>query len=323
MKITITGEITDFKSSGCYCPQDLKDVLSTLDENEPLEVEITSEGGSVIAGIQISNLLARWKGNVTTHGVGLVASIATVILMAGKKVAVDENCFCMIHRPWTFTQGNADDLEKEIGNLEKCEAAMMGFYRKHSKVSDDELLKMLSDETWFLGTEFADVFDVEVIPNDQQLNIAAKFDLSKFHKLPEVLNMKNEIKQAVAEQTDDEEKKVEETVEEETTVEEPEQKEEEEVVEEEVEKKTEETTDDEPEQKEEEEKEKEEVLNKEEVEEKFKEYENTIEELKKRCAELEKELEQYKKPDENEEEKEESVSKAECEKRVSGMQASM
>lgn len=51
MKITITGEITDFKSNGCYCPQDLKDVLSTLDENEPLEVEITSEGGSVIAGI--------------------------------------------------------------------------------------------------------------------------------------------------------------------------------------------------------------------------------------------------------------------------------
>lgn len=104
--------------------------------------------------------------------------------MAGKKVAVDENCFCMIHRPWTFTQGNADDLEKEIGNLEKCEAAMMGFYRKHSKVSDDELLKMLSDETWFLGTEFAEVFDVEVVPNDEQLNIAAKFDLTRFHNIP-------------------------------------------------------------------------------------------------------------------------------------------
>lgn len=302
----------------------MKSVLVGLDENEPLEVEITSEGGSVFAGIQIANLLARWKGNVTTHGVGLVASIATVILMAGKKVAIDENCFAMIHRPWTFTQGNADDLEKEIGNLEKCEAAMMGFYRKHSKVSDEELLKMLSDETWFLGSEFADVFDVEVVPNDQNLNIAAKFDLTKFHKVPEVLNMSKK-EQAVTEtNTDDEEKKVEETVVEETTVEEPAKEEEieEEKKEEVVEEKTEEKTTDE-EKEPEEKKEDDEVLNKDEVEEKFKEYEDTIEELQKRCAELEKELEEYKKSDDEEQKEEESVSKAECEKRVSGMQASM
>lgn len=304
----------------------MKSVLAGLDEKEPLEVEITSEGGSVFAGIQIANLLARWKGNVTTHGVGLVASIATVILMAGKKVAIDENCFAMIHRPWTFTQGNADDLEKEIGNLEKCEAAMMGFYRKHSKVSDEELLKMLSDETWFLGSEFADVFDVEVVPNDQTLNIAAKFDLTKFHKVPEVLNM-NKKEQAVVSENDDEQKKVEETVVEESTVEEPvkeEEKIEEEKKEEEVVENADETTDEEKEP--EEKKEDDEVLNKEEVEEKFKEYEDTIEELQKRCAELEKELEEYKKSDDEEqkmEEEEESVSKAECEKRVSGMQASM
>jgi ATP-dependent protease ClpP protease subunit len=43
----------------CFCPQDLKGLLEGVDENEPLEVEITSEGGSVFAGIQIANMLAR------------------------------------------------------------------------------------------------------------------------------------------------------------------------------------------------------------------------------------------------------------------------
>ena len=274
-------------------------MLSTLGDNEPLEVEITSEGGSVFAGIQISNLLARWKGNVTTHGVGLVASIATVILMAGKKVAIDENCFAMIHLPWTFTQGNANDLEKEIGTLNKCKEAMMGFYRKHSKVSDDDIEKMLSEETWFLGSEFADVFDVEVVPNDQNLNIAAKFDLTKFHKVPEVLNMKNMKEQAVTD--NDDEKKVEE-IPAEPVIEEP--------VEEE---------------KKEEQKEDDEVLNKEDVEKKFEEYENTIATLNSRIAELEeqlKEKEEETSPKETSGD-EETVSKAECEKRVSGMQASM
>ena len=218
-------------------------------------------------------MLARWKGNVTTHGVGLVASIATVILMAGKKVAIDENCFAMIHLPWTFTQGNANDLEKEIGTLNKCKNAMMGFYRKHSKVSDEEIEKMLSDETWFLGSEFADVFDVEVVPNDRELNIAAKFDLTKFHKVPEVLNMKNMKEQAVTDSGD--EKKVEE-IPAEPVIEEPvEEEKKEEVVEkeetteevkEEEEKQVEEPVEEE---KKEEQKEDDEVLNKEEVEKKF------------------------------------------------------
>lgn len=300
-------------------------MLSTLGDNEPLEVEITSEGGSVFAGIQISNLLARWKGNVTTHGVGLVASIATVILMAGKKVAIDENCFAMIHLPWTFTQGNANDLEKEIGTLNKCKEAMMGFYRKHSKVSDEDIEKMLSEETWFLGSEFADVFDVEVVPNDQNLNIAAKFDLTKFHKVPEVLNMKNMKEQAVTD--NDDEKKVEE-IPAEPVIEEPvEEEKKEEVVEKEETTEEEEKVEEPVEEvkEEEEKKEDDEVLNKEDVEKKFEEYENTIATLNSRIAELEeqlKEKEEETSPKETSGD-EETVSKAECEKRVSGMQASM
>ena len=51
MRIQIIGEITDKHYEGCFCPQDLKDILEGVDENETLEVEITSEGGSVFAGI--------------------------------------------------------------------------------------------------------------------------------------------------------------------------------------------------------------------------------------------------------------------------------
>lgn len=225
MKIQITGEIVDQRlGDGSFSPQDLKDILLGLDETEPLEVEITSEGGSVFAGIQIANMLARWKGDVTTHAVGFVASIATVILMAGKKVVADENCFCLVHNPWTMVQGNANDLKKEIETLDKCKEAMLGFYRKHAKVGDEELARYLDDETWFTGSELANVFDVEVLPNDKSLDIAAKFDLTKYKKLPKGLIMKDEEK--IEEETETIEKKVEpeqETVVETETVEEPDQ----------------------------------------------------------------------------------------------------
>lgn len=52
MKIQITGEIVDIPGFGeCYSPMALRETLEGIDENEPLEVEITSEGGSVFAGI--------------------------------------------------------------------------------------------------------------------------------------------------------------------------------------------------------------------------------------------------------------------------------
>ena len=51
MKIFITGEIVSTKTEGCFSPIDLREILESVDKNEPLEVEITSEGGSVFAGV--------------------------------------------------------------------------------------------------------------------------------------------------------------------------------------------------------------------------------------------------------------------------------
>jgi hypothetical protein len=279
-----------------------------VNENEPLEVEITSEGGSVFAGLQLSNILNRWKGEVTTHAVGFVASIATVILMAGKKIVVDSNCFCLIHLPWSVVQGNKNDLEKEIDALEKCKHAMMSYYMRHSKVSAEEIEKCLENETWLLGDEFAELFDVEILESDKTLDIAAKFDLSKYKNIPtRILNMKNneEIVKADAKPVNEEEeqKKEEEVVEEtkeETTTEEP------------VEEKQEEPSEEKPSEEEE----------KKEEEETIKQYEEKIAELEARIAELEEELEKQKevKPDEEDDSaKGEIITKAECEKRVSGM----
>lgn len=320
MKIEITGEIVDMPGFGdCYCPMALRDALEGVDENEPLEVEITSEGGSVFAGIQIANMLARHKGQVTTHGVGLVASIATVILMAGKRVVVDDNCFLLLHNPWTMVQGNANDLEKEIDALNKCKTAMMGYYKKHSKVGEEELTKILDNETWFLGTEFADVFDAEVLESDKQLDIAAKFDLTKFKTLPRGLIMNKNAELPIEEE---EKKETTEEVVEEKKDEIPEETKEE--TKEETSEETEEKTE-EPETVEDEGSDEPDV---EELKKKIEELTKENEELKSRLAECEKKEEKAEETteemeEEKKEEEEEVVTKAQVEKRISGIQASM
>ena len=311
MKIFITGEIVSTKTEGCFSPIDLKEKLESVDKNEPLEVEITSEGGSVFAGVQIANMLSRHQGMVTTHAVGICASIATIILMAGDKVAVDDNCFCMIHRPWSCVEGNADDMTKEIEALHKCEIAMIGYYMKWSNVDKSTLQKYLADETWFLGEEFAKVFKCNVVPSDKEFNIAAKFKKCKYayRNVPKGLSMeekqektKEEVEQLeTAEEPAVEEKKVEPAVEEKT--EEPA-----------VEEKTEEPAVEEKKEEPAVEEKKDEDIDKEEI----------IEQLKTRILELETKLAQYEKEEDDKEyTEEETVTKEECEKRVSGMQAKM
>lgn len=198
---------------GFYSPSMLDDELASIeDKKEPLYIEITSEGGSVFAGIQIANTLSRWEGKVITHATGLCASIATVILMAGDEVKVDSNAFILCHLPWTCVEGNANDLKKEIDALEICQKAMMGYYRKHMKVDEAKMNEILAAETWFLGSDFTDVFNVDVVEveNASTNRIAAKLK-SKFKNFPKrFIDMTNEL-------TEDEKKKIEEEKKEEDT----------------------------------------------------------------------------------------------------------
>ena len=60
---------------------------------DSLTLRISSPGGSVLEGFAIMDALAAYPGEVTTFGVGYVASIASVILLAGDKVKMAEKYF--------------------------------------------------------------------------------------------------------------------------------------------------------------------------------------------------------------------------------------
>ena len=173
---------------------------------------------------------------------------------------------------------------KEIDALKKCETAMMGYYTKHSKVPTEVLTKYLEDETWFLGNEFADVFDCEVVASDKVLNIAAK--MKKFKNVPKRFNnMRKDIERVHMEIKEEEMKKEETAVEQvtETTT-------------------SEEALPSDP------------PTTEEPAETKptYEELEKLVEELKKRVEELETIASTEK-----------NVTEEECQKRVSGMQAKM
>jgi ATP-dependent Clp protease protease subunit len=111
-------------------------------------VLINSEGGLVDVGFDIYDYLKSLGKPITTIGSGIVASIATVIFMAGDKRQVRENTPFMIHLPWGGSMGTADDLEQFADQLRAIEKKMISFYKSALNMEESAIVPLLKNETW-------------------------------------------------------------------------------------------------------------------------------------------------------------------------------
>lgn len=166
--------------------------LKALDATA-IKLAINSPGGSVFDALAIYNALRQHPAAVEVTIMGVAASAASVIAMAGDTIVMPENAFMMIHNPLNLAYGNADDLREMADVLDKIAASLIGIYAKRTGLPDDEIKALLDAETWLNAEEavtkgFADELQAE-------LKVAAAFDMDR---LPE--NVRASIAPPVADQ---------------------------------------------------------------------------------------------------------------------------
>lgn len=128
------------------------DELATVTAKE-LTVALNTPGGDVFDGLTIYNALARFSGTVHVRIDGLAASIGSLIAMAGKTITMQPGSLMMLHKPWAFTVGNADDLRNTAEVLDKAEESLVGIYAARTGRTADEVRDVLAADTWFNGEE--------------------------------------------------------------------------------------------------------------------------------------------------------------------------
>jgi ATP-dependent Clp protease, protease subunit len=151
---------------------DLKAVDATT-----IKLAINSPGGAVFDALAIYNALRQHPAAVEVTIMGVAASAASVIAMAGDTIVMPENAFMMIHNPLNMAYGNADDLREMADVLDKIGASLIGIYAKRTGLPDDEIKALLDAETWLNAEEavtkgFADELQAE-------LKVAAAFDMER------------------------------------------------------------------------------------------------------------------------------------------------
>lgn len=171
-------------------PDNIKNLLKEH-EGKNLDIYINSGGGSVFAGIAIYNILKRHSGYKTVHVDGIAASIASVIALAGDRVIIPKNAFMMIHKPWSWCIGNANDFRREAEVMDTLEQSIIGIYEEHlcEGVDIETIADMVDAETWLTGEQAAEYFNIEV---GEEKQIAACADLSRFKNAPKNLQIKAE-----------------------------------------------------------------------------------------------------------------------------------
>lgn len=153
-KINIKGPIVPSDEKWIYdlfeieatSAKDVTDVLKNAN-GEDIQLTINSPGGDVYTASEIYTELKDYDGNVESRIVGVAASAASVIAMAGK-VKMSPTGQLMIHNATTISWGDHREMDKTSEFLKGVNKAISTSYQQKTGLGEDELLKLMDDETW-------------------------------------------------------------------------------------------------------------------------------------------------------------------------------
>lgn len=152
-----------------------RDIDSKLEEanGQDITVEINSGGGSVFAGSEIYTRLKAYTGDVKVEIVGLAASAASVIAMAGRHVSISPTAQIMIHNATSSANGDYRDMEHSADILKNVNESIASSYILKTQLDKETLLGLMDKETWMTADKacelgFADevMFKQPTLTND-------------------------------------------------------------------------------------------------------------------------------------------------------------
>lgn len=130
-------------------------LILEADSDKPIYIYIDSPGGDVDAGFAIFDTIRFINAPVYTVGMGLVASAASLILLASPKERRMglPNSHYLIHQPSSGMKGVATDIEIHAAELAKTRAKLNEIISKETGKSIDQVAKDTDRDYWLNADE--------------------------------------------------------------------------------------------------------------------------------------------------------------------------
>lgn len=185
MRIEIKGPIINDADQWIYdwfeipatSPSKVKKLLDQASRNQVQEiiVPINSGGGSVYAASEIYTALKSFSGKVRTQIVGMAASAASYIAMAGY-AEMSPVAMMMIHNASTSAWGDYNEMDDTSEFLQKVNKMLTNAYRTKTNKSESEILEMMNRTTWMTAGEAKEAGFIDEIMFESELDVVASAD---------------------------------------------------------------------------------------------------------------------------------------------------
>ena len=133
--------------------------LDSVDSGKDISIYINSPGGSVYAGLGIYDTMQFISSDVATICTGMAASMAAVLLVAGKegKRSALTHSRVMIHQPLGGAQGQATEIEIHAREILRIREEMNGILAKHTGQSKEKIAQD-TERDYYLTSEEAKAY---------------------------------------------------------------------------------------------------------------------------------------------------------------------
>jgi ATP-dependent Clp endopeptidase proteolytic subunit ClpP len=168
--------------------KDVRDKLKEAKGAKSIQLRVNSGGGSVFEGLAIYNLLVQHPAKVVAHVDALAASMASVIIMAADEINVAESAMIMIHAPWSYAVGNAEDMRQQADLLDKLKEQLIDIYAAaNGKIDREKITELVAAETWMTGSEaIENGFAHKITKSKAAAQMLASLDVRDFSNMPAV-----------------------------------------------------------------------------------------------------------------------------------------
>ncbi len=131
--------------------------LQKQDPDAEITIYINSPGGSVQDGLALYDVMQAISCPIRTVCMGMAASMASILFVAGDRRQMLPHSKVMIHDPRIMkTGGTALDLQTISENLMKTRAITAEILAKHTGKSTEEILAKTKSDSYFSAEEAVD-----------------------------------------------------------------------------------------------------------------------------------------------------------------------
>ena len=127
-----------------------EDVIKQIQDvkDDHIKTIIASPGGSAFQGLMVYDALKNSGKKIKTVILGLGASAASVIFMAGDEREMAEGALLMVHNSRKQFAGTAAEVRKQLEALDAVDERMKTIFMREAKMTEEKAIELLSKDSF-------------------------------------------------------------------------------------------------------------------------------------------------------------------------------